>query len=93
MEATYPANERERLHRLQSFGILDTPVESHFDAITRLAAMSLRAPIAQLNFIDETRQWSKSAWGTQPQPVSRKDSLCAHALLTGDILAIQTLPR
>jgi signal transduction histidine kinase len=50
--------------------------------------MSLRTPIALINFIDETRQWSKSSWGMQSRLVSRKDSLCAHALLTGDILVI-----
>ncbi|WP_054929918.1 ATP-binding protein [Paraburkholderia caribensis] len=88
MEANCSATERKRLHRLHSFEILDTPAESPFDAITRLAAMSLRAPIALINFIDETRQWSKSAWGMQPRPVSRTDSLCAHALLTGDMLVI-----
>jgi GAF domain-containing protein len=88
MEAIYPANERARLQRLHSLGILDTPNESSFDAITRLAAMSLRAPIALINFIDEARQWCKSAWGLQPRPVPRGESLCAHALVTGDILVI-----
>ncbi|WP_052426834.1 hybrid sensor histidine kinase/response regulator [Paraburkholderia terrae] len=88
MEAIYPANEHERLHRLHSFGILDTPAEVSFDAITRLAAMALRAPIALINFIDETRQWCKSGWGMQPRPVPRGESLCAHALLTGDMLVI-----
>ncbi|MPW22494.1 response regulator [Paraburkholderia sp. CNPSo 3157] len=88
MEAIYPANERERLRRLHSFGILDTPAESSFDAITRLAAMSLRTPIALINFIDETRQWCKSAWGMQPRPVSRRESLCAHTLVAGDMLVI-----
>ncbi|SDI91405.1 GAF domain-containing protein [Paraburkholderia steynii] len=88
MEAIYPANERERLKRLHTFGILDTPAESALDAITRLAAMSLRAPIALINFIDETRQWCKSAWGMQPRPVSRRESLCAHALVAGGMLVI-----
>jgi signal transduction histidine kinase/ActR/RegA family two-component response regulator len=50
--------------------------------------MSLRAPIALINFIDETRQWCKSAWGMQPRPVSRRESLCAHALVEGDMLVI-----
>lgn len=88
MEAIYPANERERLRILHSLGILDTPNETSFDAITHLAAMSLRAPIALINFIDEARQWCKSAWGMQPRPVPREESLCAHALVTGDILVI-----
>ncbi|MBP0595057.1 response regulator [Paraburkholderia sp. LEh10] len=78
------------MRRLHSFGFLDTPTGSSFDEITRLAAMSLHTPIALINFIDETRQWCKSAWGMQPRPVSmsRKKSLCAHAMLTGDMLVI-----
>jgi signal transduction histidine kinase/ActR/RegA family two-component response regulator len=88
MEAIHPANERERLKQLHTFGVLDTPAESALDAITRLAARSLRAPIALINFIDETRQWCKSAWGMQPRPVSRRESLCAHALVAGDMLVI-----
>ncbi|OUL74283.1 hybrid sensor histidine kinase/response regulator [Paraburkholderia hospita] len=88
MEAIYPANERERLRRLHSFGILDTPTESSLDAIARLAAMSLRTPIALVNFIDETRQWCKSAYGMRRRPVSRRESLCAHALVAGDMLVI-----
>jgi len=69
-------------------GILDTPAEEHFDAITRVAASLLQAPIALLNFIDETREWCKSAWGMEPRSVKREESLCAHALLTNDFLVI-----
>ncbi|MGF6656313.1 signal transduction histidine kinase/ActR/RegA family two-component response regulator [Paraburkholderia youngii] len=88
MEVVYPANERTRLRQLHSFRILDTPAEPSFDAITHLAAVSLHVPIALIHFIDETRQWCKSAHGTQPRTVSRRDSLCAHALMTGDLLVV-----
>jgi signal transduction histidine kinase/ActR/RegA family two-component response regulator len=50
--------------------------------------MSLRTPIALVNFIDETRQWCKSAYGMRRRPVSRRESLCAHALVAGDMLVI-----
>jgi hypothetical protein len=54
MAAAVPVHESHRLRRLKTFGILDTPAEEHFDSITKVAASLLRAPIALLNFIDET---------------------------------------
>jgi signal transduction histidine kinase/ActR/RegA family two-component response regulator len=77
-----------RLRRLRMFGILDTPAEAHFDALTQLAGHVMRAPVALLNFVDEARTWCKSAWGAKRCVVPREQSLCAHALLTNDALVI-----
>jgi GAF domain-containing protein len=88
MELSDHRNEAHRLQRLQAYGILDTPAESHFDAITKTAAQILRTPIALLNFIDEAREWCKSAWGMKRKHVSRHKSICAEALLTGDVMVI-----
>jgi signal transduction histidine kinase/CheY-like chemotaxis protein len=88
MAVAFPFDESHRLRRLKMFGILDTPAEEHFDAITRVAASLLQAPIALLNFIDETREWCKSAWGMEPRSAKREESLCAQALLTNDFLVI-----
>ena len=88
MAVAFPFDESHRLRRLKMLGILDTPAEEHFDAITRVAASLLQAPIALLNFIDETRELCKSAWGMEPRSVKREESLCAHALLTNDFLVI-----
>jgi signal transduction histidine kinase/ActR/RegA family two-component response regulator len=88
MAVAFPFNESHRLRTLKTFGILDTPAEEHFDSITRVAASLLKAPIALLNFIDETREWCKSAWGMEPKSVKREESLCAQALLTNDFLVI-----
>ena len=88
MAVAFPFDESHRLRRLKMFGILDTPAEEQFDSITRVTANMLQAPIALLNFIDETREWCKSAWGMQPQSVKREESLCAQALLTNDFLVI-----
>lgn len=78
-------NEAYRLQRLQALGILDTPAESHFDAITKTPAQMLRTPIAMLNFIDEAREWCKSAWGIKRKHAKRDESICAEALLNGDV--------
>src|SRR6202011_3967987 len=86
--AAFPFNESRRIRRLKTFGILDTPAEEHFDSITKVAASLLQAPIALLNFIDETREWCKSAWGMKRRHAKRSESLCAEALAAGDVLVI-----
>jgi len=88
MEFADHQSEAYRLQRLQDFGVLDSPAEAHFDAITRTAAQILRTPIALLNFIDEAREWCKSAWGAKRKHAQRHKSICAEALLNGDVLLI-----
>ena len=55
--------EAARLAALIATGILDTPPEPGYDAITRLAAEYFRADSAGLGFADESRIWMKSSWG------------------------------
>ncbi|WP_216329247.1 GAF domain-containing protein [Deinococcus aestuarii] len=76
-----PEHEAARLLDLAHLGVLDTPPEPHFDRITRLAAHLLRAPVAALNFIDEGRQWSKSAVGMAAVELPRAASVCAWPIL------------
>ncbi len=80
--------EIHRLQRLQSLGVLDSSSELQFDAITKTTAHMLRTPIALINFIDEAREWCKSAWGVTRCHARRDESLCAEALLTGDAMVI-----
>ncbi|OXC80485.1 hybrid sensor histidine kinase/response regulator [Caballeronia sordidicola] len=93
MSLSFSRDEAYRLKRLQALGILDTPAELHFDAITKTAAHILRTPIALLNFIDEAREWCKSAWGMKRQHARREESLCAEALLTDDAMVIPDTAR
>ncbi len=55
--------EEARLAALASLGILDTPPEPGYDAITRLAAEYFQADSAGLGFADESRIWIKSHYG------------------------------
>ncbi|WP_263350323.1 bifunctional diguanylate cyclase/phosphodiesterase [Acidicapsa acidisoli] len=54
------AAEKARLDALHDLGILDTPPEPCFDAITRMAASCMKLDTAYLAFVDETRVWIKS---------------------------------
>ena len=68
-------NEAARLAALKSTGILDTPPEPSYDAITRLAAEYFQADSAGIGFADESRVWIKSHWGQHILEMPRKDSI------------------
>jgi EAL domain-containing protein (putative c-di-GMP-specific phosphodiesterase class I) len=67
--------EEARLAALASVGILDTPPEPAFDAITRLAAEYFQADTVLLGFADESRIWIKSYWGEPVRELPRKQSI------------------
>ena len=67
--------EKDRLAELLSTGILDTPSEPEYDAITRLAAEYFRADTALLGFVDESRVWIKSHWGEAVGELPRERSI------------------
>ncbi|WP_250463713.1 MULTISPECIES: ATP-binding protein [unclassified Caballeronia] len=77
-----------RLSALENLRILDTPVDPHFDALTRLTAHALRVSQVFINFVDGARTWCKSAWGSARKAVAHAESLCALALLNGDDVVV-----
>lgn len=67
--------EEARLAALAATGILDTPREPVFDAITRLAAEYFQADTVLLKFADESRVWIKSYWGEPVRELPREGSI------------------
>lgn len=83
-----PNNESERLKALQQCNILDTPAEDRFDRLTRLAKTLFSTEIALVSFVDDNRQWFKSAQGLDVNETSREVSFCGHAILDRDIFQV-----
>jgi PAS domain S-box-containing protein len=81
-------NEAERLAALRSYGILDTPEESPFTALTELAAGVLEVPIALVSLIDADRQWFKACYGLQASETSRELSFCGHVVERDESLVV-----
>jgi EAL domain-containing protein (putative c-di-GMP-specific phosphodiesterase class I) len=75
--------EGARLAALTATGILDSPPDPAFDAITRLAAEYFHAESALIGFADETRYWVKSHWGEVLREIPRPGSLFEQ-VLAGD---------
>jgi transcriptional regulator with GAF, ATPase, and Fis domain len=83
-----PADEHARLDALRGYAILDTPPESGFDDLARLASEICGTPMALVTFVDAERQWFKAAVGLQRESTPRAVSFCAHTILGSDVLAI-----
>jgi diguanylate cyclase (GGDEF)-like protein len=74
-------SESARMEAINRYAILDTPPESAFDRVTRLAAQLLEAPIALINLIDDRRIWIKSMYGLAGlTEVPREPGLCSSAI-------------
>lgn len=81
-------SESERSAALHSYSILDTPRESDFDDLARVASEICGAPIAVVNLVDTTRQFFKAEVGLGVRSTPLETAFCRHALLEEDILVI-----
>ncbi len=85
--------EQERVRALLRYDILDTPDESEFDDITKVAAYLCNANCAQINFLDHDRQWSKSCYGWDIRVIPRKESICKHTIQQEKYLVINDVNK
>ncbi|GAA0973146.1 Phosphoserine phosphatase RsbU [Nocardioides aquaticus] len=72
------ADERDRLAALRRLRLVDTPAEERFDRIVRIAETLFGVPMAEINLIDEDRQYTKSAFpaANAGKNTPRGDSFC-----------------
>ncbi len=81
MKADLHSAEGYRLAALRSYGILDTPRESDFDEVVKVASAICETPISVVNLIDQGRQWFKAEVGLGVRETPLDSSICAHAIL------------
>jgi signal transduction histidine kinase len=87
-----PANDNERIQKLHTYDILDTPAEDAFDKIAILAAQIFNSPIAQVTFVDRERVFFKTNISPlEATEIDRKDSFCSIAILNDDITLFENV--
>jgi signal transduction histidine kinase len=84
-----PKNEQERLQDLFEAELLDTPQESEFDDIVKLASQICNMPISLITLVDSNRQWFKAKVGLNVDETSREVSFCGHAILQDQLFEVQ----
>ena len=80
--------EKARIDALNRYQILDTPQDSAFDDITRLAAVLCDVPVALVSFVDSDRQWFKASVGFAVCQTSRDLAFCDHAIRRDEPLIV-----
>lgn len=83
------AEEAARLEALRNYQILDTPSETAFDDLVRLAAYICGTPISLVSLIDAERQWFKARVGLDIQSTARNLAFCQHAILSDQVYEVE----
>ncbi len=83
-----PLDESARLEALRAQSILDTPAETVFDDLVRIAAALAGTPIALISLVDEHRQWFKAKIGIELHESPREDGFCTHAISRPGVLVV-----
>ncbi|RPD49766.1 GAF domain-containing protein [Hymenobacter sediminis] len=83
------AEEAARLEALRNYQILDTPSETAFDDLVRLAAYICGTPISLVSLIDAERQWFKARVGLDVQSTARNLAFCQHAILSDQVYEVE----
>lgn len=91
MNYPVPPNEEQRLKQLKEYEVMDSLPESHFDDISKLAAIICDVPITWISLIDENRQWFKSKIGFNLSQTAREASFCQFAIMDEEIFEINNL--
>jgi signal transduction histidine kinase len=82
------ALEDRRVLALHEYNVLDTPPESVFDDIARIASTVCATPMALISLVETERQWFKAAHGASVRETAIEESICAHAILQDDLLVV-----
>lgn len=88
----YPPPLEDEIHRadfLNELGILDTPPDASFDALTRVASAVTGCPIALVSLVDGERQWFKARVGLDTAQTPRDISFCGHAIASDEPLIVE----
>ena len=80
--------ERARVAALLTYEVMDTAAEPMFDRLTAIAAELFKAPIALITFVNESRQWIKSGFGTDLRDMARLQSFCTHTIARPEPLVV-----
>ncbi len=89
MKAPVYEKEKKRLDAVHKLGILDTPSDPKYDALTQKAIEELHIPISTVSILDENREWYKSCQGLDMKEGPRDIAFCSWALLAERVFIVE----
>ena len=88
LEARAALIEFQRVQKLHSLNILDTPPEQRYDRITRLAKRLFNVQISLVTLLDENRQWFKSKVGVELGETPREIAFCNITIQSDEVMVV-----
>ncbi len=86
--------EKKRIETLYSYHLIGDEANKQFDSLVHLAASICNTPLALLNLIDATTQWTISYFGNfYDTSVPREGSLCNHTVAFPKPLVVNDLSK
>lgn len=73
---THTTSPAARVRTLRSYAVMDAPPDATFDEVTRLMAGHFGVPVAQINVLDDDRQWTFAQFGGGLGSLPAADSFC-----------------
>ncbi|PXW18022.1 PAS domain S-box-containing protein [Chryseobacterium sp. CBTAP 102] len=83
-----PANEEERMKKLEYFNLLNLEKDPQLDIFAETACMVTGCPAALISMMESETQTIQSCVGLSMDLVDRKSTLCQYSIASGDIVVI-----
>jgi len=88
-ESTSTVTEAGRLQATRATGLFDTPADTRYDRIVRVAALLADVPIALISLLDEKRQWFKARIGLSITETPRSWAFCNYTIMENKIMIVE----
>jgi PAS domain S-box-containing protein len=85
--------EEDRLEAIDSYEILDTPLEEEFQDMVKLAAEMCNAPIALVSIVAKDKQWFKAKVGLDIRETPLAESICRYTIMQHGVLVIPDISK
>lgn len=82
-------SEQERIETLRSYEIMDTNEEVEFDNLIKLAAQICDVPFGKINFLDDSRSWSKANFGNDIKETPREAAFCHYTIQNEEHMVVE----
>ena len=83
-----PHDEANRLHTLNTSGLLDAPVGQRYERYVRIARSLTDAPIALVGLMDREQLCIRASHGLDATTLPRNETFCAHTILDDQPLIV-----
>lgn len=83
-----PANEEERIRKLEFFGLLNLGKDPQLDVFAEAACLVTDCPAALIAMMESETQTIQSCVGLSLDFVDRRNTLCQYSIASGDVVVI-----